>query len=254
MGLLAVALLGLLVTRPSIRAKDASDWLNLLIVPGVLTVIGLMARQYFWTRHQQQMKQDREIACDRERQDVLIDYFDQITLLLLDPDWPGSLLSKQVQRQTISSEQLEASKRLVAVVRARTLVTLQELDGERKGAVIRFLQESRAMPVVTLGHANLSEAKLSGANLKAINLQRANLAQADLSNADLRKTNLKGANLEAVNLAGADLRQADLRETNLKNADFRRAKLEGTLLNRAYVKGANFEGAYTEGAILKEFP
>ncbi|MDQ5854538.1 MAG: pentapeptide repeat-containing protein, partial [Chloroflexota bacterium] len=67
------------------------------------------------------------------------------------------------------------------------LSVLRRLDGERKGILLRFLQESQ----------------LISATNPIISLRTADLSKADLRFADLRKANLSEADLSEANLHGA---------------------------------------------------
>lgn len=77
------------------------------------------------------------------------------------------------------------------------MTALRELDSERKGQLIRFLQE-----------ANLIRKGKQVIDLISANLFGANLSRAYLSGADLSNANLIGANLSHANLSHADLKNA----------------------------------------------
>ena len=73
-----------------------------------------------------------------------------------------------------------------AVAQTVTLTTLRRLDGQRKGEVVRFLDEAAllggeapgASPLVFLGGADIRDANLESANLVAATLRGANLLDA----------------------------------------------------------------------------
>ena len=197
-------------------AKTLWDWMQLLIIPAIL------AGGAYWlnesarnrekefeekTRQQEieiskeHAKTEREIASDNRQETALQTYFDKMTELLLD----------KVLR--------ESEDKVRAVARARTLTVMRRLDGERKGALLRFLYEADLINkdkiVINLAEADLSEAELSKANLYVANLSGVNLSNANLSKAKLSKTNLGGAKLSNANLRGAKYTKnaADINDT-----------------------------------------
>jgi uncharacterized protein YjbI with pentapeptide repeats len=92
---------------------------------------------------------------------------------------------------------------------AQTDTTIRNLDGARKGIVIRYLWEANLItapnPVITLFEVDLSRAVFAGANL----------SQVDLSTNHLHKADFASANPNGADLMGADLQDADLRDANL---------------------------------------
>jgi uncharacterized protein YjbI with pentapeptide repeats len=118
------------------------------------------------------------------------------------------------------------------------MVTLIQVDPERKRAVVRALYETDLIktqdPTNTtkVGYDNLcvddTVVCLDGANLEEADLSGSNLPQADFEGARLISADLRRANLE-----GADLRGASLRSANLEGADVRGANLLGAEFGRA---------------------
>ena len=241
------------------KGKTLWDFLRLLIVPIMLFGLGI------WF-NQTQSDRQREIEQDRSREAALQNYYDEMTELLL-------------QRQ------LRTSKQAQDIARARTLAVLRNLDGFRKGMLIRFLHEAELIQVststtetsaVSLGGANLrgidlrgidlsridlsrtdlSDARLHGTDLRgadlgAARLHEANLNWADLVGADLKRANLTGADLSWARLSKADLCGVDLREADLRDADLREANLCGADLRGADLSGADLvSDAYLRGADL----
>jgi hypothetical protein len=185
------------------RGKTVWDFLQLLIVPLVLAVIGL----WFATRQDARQQQfenqrsdaERKFADQRSQDEALQSYLDQMSQLLLD------------------SKLLEAEQDtpLCTVAQARTSTLILRLDAEHNESVTRFLINSglavsgeasaRLLREITLSHATLSDAYLSGADLSY-----ADLSYADLSGADLRNANLSNAVLSNVLLSNAVLSDANL--------------------------------------------
>lgn len=130
-------------------------------------------------RSEEQAKLEKEIAESYQRDEVLQNYFDRVTELLIDKQ----VLATVVELQDLGIKQdrspngmheslinkLELVNAATDVIRARTLATLRRLeqDGERKGGIIRFLIESEVIKKLNL---DLSNVNLSNANLAKVNL------------------------------------------------------------------------------------
>jgi hypothetical protein len=159
-------------------AKTLWDWMQLLIIPAIL------AGGAYWL-NESARNQEIKIASDNRQETALQTYLDNMTELLLD---------KKLRESEVDEVR--------AVARARTLTVLRRLDGERKGALIRFLYEAdlidKDKTVIDLGNADLSGANLSGATLIGANLRGANLRGANLSWAILIEANLLYANLSGT--------------------------------------------------------
>ena len=168
---------------------------------------------------------------DQQEEDLLRNYLDHMVDLYL---------------------QLRASQTGNAVrslAHALTFTTLERLDPDRKGVVVRFLNDAELLafeqPIVSLIQANLSAANLSAANLINANLSLANLNGANLSAANLNGANLINANLSATNLSGANLSA-----TNLSGANLNGANLINAYLSAANLSAANLRGALVTAAQL----
>jgi Pentapeptide repeats (8 copies) len=223
-------------------AKTLWDWLQLLIVPAIL--IGVT---FAWSASQTRSnnkRDDRRIAADRAaaeeaRQDATLQsYLDQMSGLMLD-------------KKLLTSTQLSAVR---AVARTVTLAALRRLDGERKAAVVRFLNEVELVktyepddpidsPVVVLQKADLSGADLRGAELSGAELSGVDLTDAEFSGADLNSARLVSSRLRHAQLSRATLDATDLRNADLTGADLSDAYLPDTNLGGAHLKGANLSGA-----------
>jgi hypothetical protein len=207
------------------RGMTVRDWLQLLVVPLALVVIG------FWFTMQQDARQqrietqraeaERELAEQRAQDEALQAYLDQMSTLLLERDL----------RLSTEKNATEDSKEARSLARARTLTVLTRLDPERKTQVMQFLAEAELIqtvegrepvvvqPVVVLAGAELSGAKLYGAQLYGAELVGADLRGADLRGADLSGAYLSNATLYRADLSGADLSDAYLSGTNLRGAN-----------------------------------
>src|SRR5262249_55754492 len=111
------------------------------------------------------------------------------------------------------------------VARARTSMVLRRLDGDRKGVLLRFLQESKLIvkdkAAVSLHEVDLRRADLRSSDLRWTDLRGASLVKANLFKASLLKADLRGADLRGADLTEADLTEADLAGTNLRGANLR---------------------------------
>ncbi len=153
---------------------------------------------------QQQHDSDQRIALDQQRQAVLKACEDDIRDLLLNKGLRASRPGDEVR----------------TVARTEALLTLQQLDGTRKGLLMQFLWEADLV----------NQAR--GENV-IISLRGADLKDADLIGADLEGADLRGANLEDAALIQANLTNADLSYTNLKDVDLSYADLTDANLNLA---------------------
>lgn len=231
------------------RGKTLWDWLQLLIVPVVLSVI---VTQF----NAQSAATEHKRAEDQQQEDALQKYIDIMSGILLDKENP-----------------IDSSRSIQNVARTRTLSILHRLDGERKGTVIQFLQEAQLISTTThiirldgasLEEANLSKRDLSGADLQGVNMHKANLSGVDLHGANLKQVDLSEATIDNANFNDADLRGVDLRGLDLQKVTFVRANLQrahlegahlGTLsqadLRLAFLKDADLAGAFLGGADLR---
>jgi hypothetical protein len=226
------------------RGKTVWDWLQLLIVPLALAVVGL------WFTDQQNARQE-EIEAQRAQAAALQAYLDQMSSLMLKED----LLTASVPSE----------ERTLA--RARTRSVLARLDPERKDDVVLFLMEASLIqltiedptggdsrstppgdpptdPELRGNAADFMQAPPLGENLPEP-------LEGDPPVVSLADTELVGISLTSASLYGADLRYATLDDASLKRADLRYADLEGANLEGANLEGANLEGANLEGANLE---
>jgi uncharacterized protein YjbI with pentapeptide repeats len=244
------------------RAKDLWDWLQLLLLPGVLAwaTASLRRRQGEPARAAEDSHSEEDGERERLSEEVLLRYFDVTGQLMLENGLRTAPADHEVRQ----------------LARARTLAALRELDGKRKGSLLLFLRETDLVPkhhvAICLQGADLSGADLRGAmldcvslaavdlrganlavsSLKGADLKKADLSEIDLSGSDLRTADLKGAILTGALLSVADLRDADLSGADLLGANFTGANLQGVNLSRANLSGANFRGANLTGANLSK--
>src|SRR5215218_848497 len=206
------------------------DWLQLLIVPLVLAVIG------FWftsqqANHQQRIenqraqqaqnienqraKAERALAKQSAQDEALQAYLAQMSSLML-------------EKSLLESDRGDA---VYSLAQARTATVMTRLDSGRNKTVLGFLWNAGL-----LGESSKSSAG------ESVNLFR---------NIDLRGADLRGRNLIEAPLRGAILDHADLREAVLVHADLRGAYLDDTKLSDALMSHADLSHAFLFGADLK---
>jgi uncharacterized protein YjbI with pentapeptide repeats len=198
-----------------------------------------------------QQNTSAEQTLNQQRQATLDGYLNDISALVLN--------------YKLSSRQSKAAVRALAV--ARTDTALRNLDGPRKGILVRYLWEADLIrgrsPVVDLHKVNLQGAVfrgayLYGANLSTNDLIKANFYGADAHGANLSWANLSGAKLNKANLGCFTTSQFDVSVGLLAHepprsvdcTTLRRAILTGANLSYANLTGANLTGASLVGAIL----
>jgi uncharacterized protein YjbI with pentapeptide repeats len=192
----------------------------------------------FWfTQSDAQHKEGVEKS--RRAQESVKTYLGQLTTVFLDGN-------------------IKKQKELQQVVRASTLALFldPDLDGNRKGQVIRYLSElkliqgnfaDKAKPYISLMGSPLQEANLTGSDLQGADLSGSILFKSFLFNVPLSGVNLSGANLEEANLMAAKILNANLSNTYLQSSN-----LTGADLSKSNLKNANLSGAVLFGANLSK--
>ncbi|HET6659539.1 MAG TPA: pentapeptide repeat-containing protein [Rubrobacter sp.] len=237
--------------------KTLWDWLQLLIVPIVLSLITVA---FTWQQNARQQEAEgrraeveRQIEEHRADDAALQAYLDQI----------GTLLIQRDLRHSTEDNATEDSKEARTLARARTLTVLSRIDPTRKTEVMQFLIEAELVqrvhsrfPVISLSGADLNHTDMRAANLKGAyldetDLYRADLYNADLYNAALSEADLRHADLRLTYLLTAYLNHADLRHANLSAANLRSANLSYADLRGANLGDADLYEADLENADLR---
>ena len=231
-----------------LKKKTGWDFLQLLIVPTVLS-FGALYLQY-----EAKQREDKALE-DKEKQDTLTKYFDQMAELLL----------KEKLLQTLTNSNSE----IFIIGQSKTVTVLQSLDPTRQNLVIQFLKSANLngndsankvfkflylksflkkgllyqaqMSNINLSYSNLNESNLSYANLINTIFFNAKLIGSDFSYANLIGANLIRANLSYANLIGSNLTNANLSGSYLINADLTNADLTNANLTNANLIGANLD-------------
>lgn len=228
------------VSWTGLRGKTLWDWLELLIIPGVLA-FGLL---WFDLAENERVRKAEEkraeiqlnVEDQRAKESALQLYLDRMTALLLERHLRTSDRNDEVR----------------SVARARTLTVLSQLDGKRKGYLLRFLYESGLIsvsnPIITLGGGILGETTVNETVLSRADLTGAELSRVFLTEGYLTRVHLIGADLHGSHLDKANLIAADLREANMTGASLKGTKLFGADLRGAKLNGANLSEANLRGA------
>lgn len=222
------------------------DWMELLLIPAVITSVGLWVSNNQKNREleiahdereldreiaERERELERRLAQDRIREERLQGYLDRMSELLLDKGLRNSEPGSEVR----------------GVARARTLSVVRTLDGRRKASVLQFLKEANLIqkdkPVIDLRGCDFSKALLHDADLRGTNLNGIILLNAQLEGANLGEAELKDACCENANFKDANLTKADLTASDLSRAKIVNVQAQLTLFSLTLVKGARFENA-----------
>ncbi len=183
-------------TREWHHRKTLWDWMQLLIVPAVLAGGALLFNaQSARTQNELNMRNaqtQQELAADNQREIALQAYINNMSDHLLDDGLRASPQGAEIR----------------SVARTRTLSTLRQLDGARKGQLIQFLSESGLItntntspdPIISL-----SDASLRGASLRGAELFGAELFGAELEGAFLIDASLEGVDLSRASITNEQL-------------------------------------------------
>ncbi len=193
-------------TRWGLRGKTGWDWLNLLIVPVMLALVGglFTTLQIIYQTAAETQRERIAAKQSAELQRFIEEFRVQETSLQAYLD----LMARLLLENDLRSSQVDSEVR--AIAQAQTLTTLRKQDTEGKRAVVLFLSDAEA--IQSIGSEREPPISLAEADL-----ERADLNVADLSGADLYGTNLSDANLFSANLSGAELRETILSNANLQH-------------------------------------
>jgi uncharacterized protein YjbI with pentapeptide repeats len=202
-------------------------------------------------------QQQQKIAEEKQKDELLKTYINDMKASLLDKDHPLRKSKKNDESRSIA--------------RTITLTTLTQLNSEqdqqkakegkynqRKGLIMQFLYESglsksdtKVTPIVLLNKADFTFANLENSFLIAANLFGANLFGANLNFAHLRSANLESANFRSASLFGTNLFGTNIKFANIKFVNLKFANLESANLNSAELNSADLEGANLKFANLE---
>lgn len=238
--------------------KTLWDWVQFATAIALPTLLAILTFQQDQSADKRR-DQEQRIAFSNQRHEVMTDYLDQMTELIL----------KNKLGQSSSNEQVRS------IARARTLNTLRQLDndGERRGQLLKFLYETdligqcetnqltleskcQGSSILDLKDAKLDgmtftpPVPLQGIELAGVSLANANLPKINLTSADMREADLEKANLAGAVLTDVQMEDARLVGINLSDAILIRAVLPGSVLNNALLMSADLQEANLSTATL----
>ncbi|CAF1637128.1 unnamed protein product, partial [Didymodactylos carnosus] len=213
-----------------VKIKHILHFISSLLVPlmiGVFTIVLAVVEIQKAASHR---TQDLRIAENREKENILENYFKDVSQLIL--------------KNTTFMKGSTAS----IVIRAKTLTAVRQLDGKRNAYLIQFLYESRLISdwknSINLVGAELNNLHLGSdsfkRNLMGIQLSGISLINASFINAFLSKSNFgSGCNLRNANFRYSRLRSSNFYNASLQRADFTGADLYGANFAHANLSEAN---------------
>lgn len=184
-------------------SKSLWDWMDLLIVPLVLAIVGFLYNR-------SEKSTEREITKDNQKEAMLQSYLSAMTELILKYDLNDP--------------------KVISIAQARTVSLITRLDNDRKVTVLSFLAASELIsvnnPIIKLSGLDFSENTLG--SFLSVWLVEVNLSGCKLSGSTFWGSNFRYADLINADLSGADLSGADFCGANLKNSNFFGTLLSGT--------------------------
>lgn len=223
-------------TKNGPQPKLLWDWLDLLIVPISLGLIGWIYKEY-------EKSKDSKKEYENKQNEILDSYFRVISDLI-------------IKEKLLDSKSNDESK---IIARTRTIVAIDNLSGDRKGQVLQFLYESNLIRdnVIELIGANFRNSEVSGIVLKNITIKgvyfstsefiKTYLDNSDFTSCDFTGTNfdessLNNTNLSYTKLVGCKMTNMDLTTINfegadLTNANFTNSKILQSQLDSIFKKG-----------------
>lgn len=207
-------------------AKTLFDWLDLLIIPLSIGLLG-------WLYKEAEKSKTQRSEEERSRNESLNSFFNIITDLLQKNDLSGS-----------------PSNQTKAMAKTRINMTLSQLDGGRKGQLLQFLYESDLIdvsPKLKLLGANFNDSILDQIVLGSSEIRGAFFKNALIKNANLNGIILNSCNLENVDLSGSLVDNSDFAYTNLKNS-----KMKNMDLTTVNFEGVDLTNADLRGSTIKQ--
>lgn len=225
------------IKNPNIEpAKTLFDWLDLLIIPLSLGLLGWLYKEAEKTKT---MKTEQE----RARNETLNSFINVMTDLL--------------QNQNLSNN---PSSQIRAIAKTRINMALSNLDGARKGQVLQFLFESELIkitPKLRLIGANFNDSILDqivlyDSEIRGVNFKNASIKNANLNGIVFNSSNFEGANLSGSLVVSADFGYTNLTGCKLKNMDLTSVDFEGANLSNANLKGSKIKQAQLDSILNKK--
>ena len=203
-----------------IPSKTLWDWLDLIIIPVTIGLIG-------WSYSQIEKVKTKKREEERSQKEVLESFLQTMTDLIL------------THKISISPTQ-----QTLAIARARTNIAVNNLNGQRKGQVLQFLYESDLIDINP-------KLDLLGINLQSASLDEIVLGKSEIKGAYFNLSSIQNGNLDGAILTGCDFSQANLSKSRVRNVDLSYSNLTKAKLKNMDLTSVNFEGANLTGANLE---
>ena len=240
------------VQQPSTIGDKITLWMWRIISVLLAPLLLFGVTRYF--QYISERSNEATARNNREAQSVN-SYIDSITDLLINRN-----------KDTVEKTRIEK------LTRSKTSAITREVNGSRKGQVVRFLYDQEL--IFSSEELDRRQQELNGNSsfsdrFYVVNLSGVNLTSIQLTAAALPGIKLSGAYLSGGNLVDANLVRADLSGVNLSCHEFKVdgygflgflpeevnesacGKLQGASLQEANLTGANLEKADLTGANLK---
>ena len=209
------------------KVTRLQELVKAISAPLALIFIALEINQTYDRRSREK---DRKYREDERQKDLIKDYFEQITKLLVDR-----------QLATKSQEDLES-----AAARALTVAFIKELQPDKIKQVVSFLVASglsgEAGPNLLVG-VDFNGIQLDGADFSQANLNDSRFEFSSLKETIFYKSDLQNTHFDYANLADANLSKANLYKSTLSHANLSRTDLNGATLRDAYLDATNLSEA-----------
>lgn len=210
--------------------KKLWDWLDLLIIPLSVAIIGWIYKEY-------EKSKDEKKDFENKQNETLDSYFRVISDLII----KSNLLD------------INLNKESKIIARTRTIVAIEILNDERKGQVLQFLYESKLINnnIIELLGANFKSSEVSGIVLKDTTikgvyfcdskfirsyLDRSVFTACDFTNSDFSDSSMQNTNLSYTKLINCKLINIDLTTVDFEGADLTNADLTNSIILESQLK------------------
>lgn len=219
-----------------LEVRKLWDWLDLLIVPLSLIFLGWIYQAYEKSKTERKEKENQQ-------NEILDSYFRTISELI--NKW--NLLDKTQNNES----------RIIA--RTRTIVAVENLEGERKGQILQFLFESNLIDDEKLNilGANFREVQASGivlrnTTIKGVHFCDSNFKNTFLDGSSFISCNFSNTNFNGASMENTNLGYSDLSYCKLTNIDLTRVNFEGANLNYADLSNSKITQSQLNGIFKKD--
>lgn len=204
------------------KIKTLWDWLDLLIIPASIGLIGWLYKDY-------EKSKDEKKEQENKYSEILESYFKAIS----------DLITKE---NLLDINNNNTSKK---IARSRTILAIENLDGERKGQVLQFLFELDLIDTnkIDLLGANLANIQCDGIVLKNLTINGVHFGNSSFENSFLENCKFIACDFSNSTFLGASFQNVDFSYSKLNNCNFQyidltTLNLEGVELHRANISNS----------------